>query len=414
VKMSAGAGILVTLMAMLTAGPALAAGNRPLTLERVVLVMRHGIRPPTKDPALPAGVTAGAWPRWPAQPGWLTPHGATAIRLLADYDRRIWIKAGLLPAQGCSLDVDIWADTDERTIATGEAFAQGLAPGCALAVGHAASRQDPLFDSTASNDPSPDPTVARAAAIAQVGPGGFDGVVARYAPQMTQIQNVLGCCSVAICQQFKLNTPCQLPDLPTTLVAAEKEFKLKGGLAWAATMSEVLLLEYSEGLPMADVGFGKIDRTGILNALALHPLEFDILHRPVPIARAGAKLLLRRISNALADKPEGARLQVYVGHDTTLAYLGGALGLHWQLGDYPRDDPPPGGGLGFELLRDGAGRRYVRIFLQVQTPDQMRNLSDLDDQHPPIRQFIAIPGCSDTAVTCPLEKFEAGLRQVTS
>ena len=46
-----------------------------LTLERVVILMRHGIRPPTNAQPLPPEYT-NAWPRWPVEPGLLTPHGA--------------------------------------------------------------------------------------------------------------------------------------------------------------------------------------------------------------------------------------------------------------------------------------------------------------------------------------------------
>ena len=51
-------------------------GAPDLTVDHVVLVMRHGVRPPTKDPAMPAGTAIGEWPKWSVNPGWLTPHGA--------------------------------------------------------------------------------------------------------------------------------------------------------------------------------------------------------------------------------------------------------------------------------------------------------------------------------------------------
>jgi 4-phytase/acid phosphatase len=60
----------------------------PLVVDRVVLVMRHGVRPPTKAPAMPADVTPERWPDWPVQPGWLTPHGALAVSRLGTWDGR--------------------------------------------------------------------------------------------------------------------------------------------------------------------------------------------------------------------------------------------------------------------------------------------------------------------------------------
>lgn len=46
------------------------------TLERVVMVSRHGVRPPTRsDEICPSSVTANG-PAWPVAPGDLAPHGA--------------------------------------------------------------------------------------------------------------------------------------------------------------------------------------------------------------------------------------------------------------------------------------------------------------------------------------------------
>jgi 4-phytase/acid phosphatase len=90
------------------------AGALPPRLERVVVVMRHGVRPPTREPPLPAGTAVAPWPRWPVPPGELTPHGAAAVRLLGVADRRQFATDGLLPAAGCPAPgtVEVVADSD--------------------------------------------------------------------------------------------------------------------------------------------------------------------------------------------------------------------------------------------------------------------------------------------------------------
>jgi 4-phytase / acid phosphatase len=109
----------------LALGPAstLAAESEPATalkLERVVMLMRHGIRPPTKAAVTPPGITAAPWPKWDAPYGHLTAHGAEAIRLLGRFDRESFAARGLLPGDGCPKagTVSVWSDTDQRTIAT--------------------------------------------------------------------------------------------------------------------------------------------------------------------------------------------------------------------------------------------------------------------------------------------------------
>lgn len=44
------------------------------TLERVVILSRHGVRSPTKQTQLMNDVTPDKWPQWPVKAGYLTPE----------------------------------------------------------------------------------------------------------------------------------------------------------------------------------------------------------------------------------------------------------------------------------------------------------------------------------------------------
>ncbi|PMU28712.1 histidine-type phosphatase, partial [Pseudomonas sp. FW305-47B] len=71
---------LAALAALLASGPLTAeTPAAPIQVDRVVLMMRHGIRPPTKAQPMPIGTASAAWPSWSVKPGWLTEHGANAI-----------------------------------------------------------------------------------------------------------------------------------------------------------------------------------------------------------------------------------------------------------------------------------------------------------------------------------------------
>ena len=406
----------VAIVVALIAGSAPARGQR-LILDRVVLVMRHGIRPPTKAPPLPDGFTRSAWPQWSVPAGYLTPHGAEAIRLLARFGRQDYAAAGLFAANGCLGPdaVSIWADTDERTVKTGEAFAEGLSPGCGLKTGHDAGGDDPLFSPIQTGAVDFDAAKAVAAIEAWAGPGGVQAVADAHQAALNRLQGVLGdCCAAPLCPP-PTTASCALADLPTAIDVGKGAPKLKGALASASTLSEILLLEYLEGKPMAEVGFGRIDRAGMLAALALHPAEFSVLHRSPYIAARGAAPLLRRIVHTLDASSSAPKLSVFVGHDTTLAYLGGALDLHWSAGDYPRDDPPPGAILGFERLRDAKGRLFTRVFFEVQTPEQMRALTPLTATTPPIKIYLPLPGCGSSIdmTICTAEAFDHLVKQHT-
>jgi 4-phytase/acid phosphatase len=49
--------------------------------------------------------------------------------------------------------------------------------------------------------------------------------------------------------------------------------------------------------------------------------------------------------------------------------------VHWQVPQFARDDPPPGGALVFERWSNRNGRYRLRVLFRSQTLDEMRNLT---------------------------------------
>ncbi len=349
--------------------------------ERIILLMRHGVRPPTHEPALAPAIAPSPWPTWEVKDGYLTPHGAAAISLLAAYDRTIWSPAPAGPA------ITIYADVDERTVKTGEAYAAGFAPHCPVTVTHAATATDPLFSPLDNGAPTFDAKAAKA----EMKPAAA-AALAQAQPLLAEMQNILapgGTAFLALPTKISAKAPGRIP-------------RLSGPLAEGSSAAEDFLLEYLDDKPLADVAWGRATPAETMRLLALHPLAYTITARPPLIAQATATRLAHRILTALTTSG-GPNIQILVGHDTNIADLAGLLNLHWSLGGYPADDPPPGGGLVFTLLADSSGHQFVQIAYQVQTPDQIRNLTPLSAAAPPATQSLTIPGCP--AAACPIELF---------
>jgi 4-phytase/acid phosphatase len=367
-----------------------------LQLERVVLLMRHGVRPPTHEPALPVSIAPEAWPTWPVPPGYLTPHGAQAIQLLGAYEREALAARNLLPATGCpaASDVSVYADVDERTVKTGAAFVAGFAPGCSISVGHSVAKKDPLFSALDTPDADFDAQAAAKAMLAAAG-GNLTTPATANQKLFVQMQNALA---------PGADTFLKLPAV-LTVKDPHKLPALSGPLDQGSSAGEDFLLEYLEDMPMAQVGWGRVSEADVSTLLALHPLAYTITARPSYISRYLATPLAQHILAALSAQNNAPKLTVLVGHDTNIAALGGMLGLHWALGGYPADDPPPGGGLAFELLRDqSTGAEYVEVFYQVQSMAQIRHLQPLSLANPPAIQNLPIPGCP---APCALPAFTA-------
>jgi len=367
---------LIGLIGVLVAGLLnIAAAPAPI-LERVVIVMRHGVRPPTKSAAELAPRSDQAWPgdaAWGAAPGELTPHGAAAIRLEAASIGRFYADQGLSPAHGAwSAQTLIWADGgDQRTRETARAFAQGLDPAAPPAVGFApAGQADPLFGGMKPSACPIDPAQAIAAVAAQ-GPLSTPLTQAGLA-RLQQIVAPTACAGGAgVCLSG-----------PSSLAPGAREVKLAGPLAVGATLAENLLLEYENDLPAAQLGWGRLTPGDLAMVMPVHDLAADLTRATPYVAERRAGDLGRYVLAALDEAPQTAgpavgadrRLVVLVGHDTNLSNLAGLMGLSWSLPGQP-DATAPGVAVAFERWRDRTtGAALVRIRVFYQTPDQVRAL----------------------------------------
>ena len=99
----------------------------PLKLERVVMLQRHGIRPPTVGNDQLARFAAEPWPAWPVPSGDLTPHGGEVVRLLRDLARSRGVPILLVTHDPRILDIAdrIVAMEDGRILPTTRAAAAG-------------------------------------------------------------------------------------------------------------------------------------------------------------------------------------------------------------------------------------------------------------------------------------------------
>lgn len=385
-------GLRNLLMAALIAAPAhaLAAPHRDpadgLKLERVVMVMRHSVRPPTKAQATPEGTTAEPWSSWTTPYGDLTPHGAEGARLMGSYYRTFLGARGILPREGCAPagDVVAWASSKSRAIKTAEAFVEGLQPGCGLKVARPDSEEaDVIFHPSAIIDGD----VALKASLRQK--PGVAAETKALATEFAILDRVLG----------------RPLDRSTSHLQAEKGYNasLEGALGIASTAGQTVLLEYVEGKPMSEVGWGRASKADIQALLRFHTVKFRYEVGPPYVAQRYAAPVAAEILKALSGEAGTGKLTLLVGHDTNIAALRGFLDAHFTAADYPQDDPPPGGAMGFELVRDAQGAAFVRAFYTAQTMDQLRALQPLTAANPPAYSYFPIPGC---ASLCPLTTFQ--------
>lgn len=369
------------------------------TVERVVLLMRHGVRSPLDGEVPPATRTGQAWPRWDAPAEQVTPHGSKALEALAQADRRWLAAAGIVAPQGCPARVRIWTNSSPRTIASGNAYAAGFAPGCTLAVGHKPEgANDPLFEPLGAHPAGFD--AAKAVASIDQFTGGAEALTRRHAAGLALLEQVLACPA----------GPCS-PIEPSSVTASADGhgIDLKGPIRAASGTAQVLMLQYLEGMPLAMVGWGRATPARLEALGAVHGALFDVFSRPPYMAAFQMAPTVDRIVADLtaADAPA---FDLLVGHDTNVAALAAVLGVSVQAPGFAKDDPAPGGGIAIALVRAPGGGQAVRLWYRSQSALDMRAARDRAAWIP-----LRMPGCDEGAEhRCALPVFLKRLKAATA
>jgi 4-phytase / acid phosphatase len=409
--------LLLLIAAALPCARAAPVASGPWVLERAVLLQRHGVRAPTDPPTALARYSAQPWPSWAVGPGELTDGGRRALAVMASYIRARYAGLGVLPRTGCpaSKQLYVWADSsDQRTRASGAIMAAGLAPGCSIKAQYAASRHDPLFHPLCPLDAR----AARAQILASVN-GNLNALGPEYEQARQTLQAVLwpGArnCGAS-------NTDCPMMHGRNRLTVVHDKLKLTGPLKVGASLSEDLLLEYANGLPSSEVGWGRAaSPLSLEQILPLHVRYAELMRRSPDIAASGgtplAHLMLlllegRPAAGAFAAAPPvppTAQLVVLAGHDTNLSDVGSILGLDWTLPHEP-DSTAPDTTLALELWRNADdGHQYVRAVVLYQTLAELRAEAMRAGAASPIAVAhevpLTFPGC--TSSRCPLDAVRA-------
>jgi 4-phytase/acid phosphatase len=399
-----------------SSAPAKSTVDAKTSLKFVVVYTRHGVRSPTGKTDALNRYSSQPWPQWSVPPGNLTAHGAQLMTIFGRYDRELFASQGLLAATGCgdAAHIRVIADSDQRTRETGKALAEGLAPGCGVAVtALPEGTPDPLFHPLSAGVGAPDKAQAAAAIAGRIG-NNPQGVTDAYRAQLNALEDVLrGDGKSAAEPQSLFSVPASI-----TTGKGDHAADFSSPLSLASSMTENLLLEYAEG--MDNVGWGRVDLAKLRELLQLHVASEDIAQRTPYIARAQSSNILdhmlRSMRQAVNSRPvAGAlskpddRLLILVGHDNNQANLAGSLGINWLI-DGRRDDTPPGGALIFELWQNAQTGEYsVRSYYTAQTLDQMRNSTSLSLAAPPERVPVFLPACGRADGSCSWSGFEQAL-----
>jgi 4-phytase/acid phosphatase len=398
-------------------------------LKQVIIFGRHSVRSPTAPNSYLNSYSVRPFPVFSVAPGILTDNGAKLETILGNY-YRLWLtKEGLLTGNDSADAPFVYfrANVLQRTRATAQAFAAGMLPGAAINVNSQQQGSDPLFDPVGAGVAQLDQRKAIAAVKGRLG-GDAQSLTAAYAPELALTRSVLF--GYPASQTPVPATPAGTVDvttIPIDVTAGAPGMPVNlGGLITVVNTIDPFVMEYAEGLPASDVGWGQLTAGGVSQTSRFLTLAFDLEDRTPYLAGVQSSNLASHVVRSMVQAATGnamtgalgnpsSKVIMLVASDVNVTGLAGLFHLDWMLPGYQANYCAPGGALVFELRQSqSTGEYIVRASYVAQTLDQLRNRTALTLNTPPASAPVFIPGCSvhNATFDCALAKFMAVAKQV--
>jgi 4-phytase / acid phosphatase len=409
----------------LLCGPFLAAQPADDTqLKQMIIFGRHGVRTPVLPNTALNTFSALSFPDFAVSGiAVLTPNGRTNETIFGGYFRLWLTREGLLTGND-SADASLVYFRATGTLLitqTAQAFAAGMLPAAAVKVNsYTTPAIDPLFDPVDAGVARLNERMAVAAVNGRLGDGP-QSLTSAYAPELALARSVLF--NYPISQTPVPATPegkVDVTSLPVDVAPGNSTLPVDlGGLAKVIYAIDPFVMEYADGLPSSEVGWGQLTAGGISQITRLYNLVLDLEFRTPYLAAVQSSNMASHVVRSMVQAATGntmtgalgnpsTKVIVLIASNTNITGLAGLFHLDWVLPGYQADTCAPDGALIFELRQSqNSGEYIVRASYVTQTMDQLRNLTPLTPAAPPAVAPVFIPGCSvhNATFDCPLNDF---------
>ncbi|MCD8385707.1 MAG: histidine-type phosphatase [Bacteroidales bacterium] len=370
-------------------------------LKEAVVLSRHNIRSPLSGRGSTLGdLTPHEWVKWSAAPSELTKRGGACETLMGQFFGDWLIGEGLFPANYVPTadEVEVYANSMQRCIATAQYFTSGFMPVANLRVNHkySPSKMDPVFNPCLTKA-SPEFVEEAQKQIAAM--GGEGGVVAyneAIAPNYALIEEVIDAKTSPAAKAGKFkgfnDYNCKVK-----LEKGKEPSFASGSLKDACSVSDALTLQYYEEPDSLKAGFGHpLTRQQWKQIAEVKDAYQDMLFCAPIVAANVAHPLIEYMHDELNS--DARKFCLLVGHDSNIGSVAAALGI--EVKDLPNAieaQTPIGGKMVFEKWEGPDGKEYVAVNMVYQTVDQLRDPSLLLVENAPMVVPVPITGLTPNA-----------------
>lgn len=365
------------------------------TLKEVVILSRHNIRSPLSDNGSALGkLTPHRWTNWSAASSELTLRGGVLETMMGQFFRKWLVSEGLFTENYVpnADEVNFYANSMQRTIATAQYFSSGFMPVANVAVRHryAPSKMDPVFFPRLTKVSEAFCSDAMNQIAAMGGKKGIRGINEGLEDSYRIIADVLDLKDSPAC---KSGETCAFDDYDTQIILKKgEEPAMKGSLKLANSASDAFVLQYYEEADAQKAAFGHDISISDWEKIArIKDVYGDVLFTAPVVAYNVAHPLLVYMNDELNS--DARKFTFLCGHDSNIASVNAALEVEdYELPSSIEKKTPIGSKLVFEKWIDKSGNEFVAINLVYQTTEQLRNIEMLDLDHSPMVYQLQLKG----------------------
>ena len=364
-------------------------------LKEVVILSRHNIRSPlsTNGSAL-SKMTPHEWMEWSSAASELTLRGGVLETEMGQFFRKWTVEEGLFKENYVPTvdEVNLYANSMQRCIATAQYFSSGFMPVAGLHVNHryVPSKMDPVFFPRLTKSSEAFRTEAMKQINAMGGKDGLVGINKGLKDSYDIISKVL---DMKQSEYYKKGEVKDFVDNDTRITLnLNQEPGMKGSLKNANSASDAFILQYYEEPDALKAAFGhKLSLEDWTKIARIKDVYGDVLFTAPIVAVNVAHPLLQYMYDEL--NADTRKFTFLCGHDSNIASVDAALGVEdYSLPNSIEKKTPIGSKLVFEKWVDAAGKAYVAINLVYQSTGQLKQMSLLDLRHTPQIYALKLKG----------------------
>ena len=250
--------------------------------------------------------------------------------------------------------------------------------------------------------------------------GSIDNINGYLSPHLSFLGNATDCCAPVICKNNPAN--CTINELSSSFIPAMGSYS--GPFMQGLQMSIHISMMYLNNMPWDAVAVGAGDfkeysqKSFLGEGVALNLLISKHVTRAY--ASQMATHIVATLNQILYDQPTPGlnssstdRLVMYYVHGTQIFHMMNFLDLSFVSSNWGPNTIPPVGMLLFNIYEQH-GSYFIRLELEMQSPQQLRSASNLTTENPPERIFVAVLDCTEGPMnSCPAERFIGLLQSKT-